>query len=91
MAHYFFDTSAQVKHYLVETGTDAVDRFIDEPGAELLIARLTLVETMSVFATKVRTGEFTSFAPTKGSVRLRCWRAWLSSIQSSLNAHLRRQ
>lgn len=58
MTRYFFDTSALVKHYHVETGTDLVDRFIHEPGAELVIARLTLVETMSVFAIKVRTGEF---------------------------------
>ena len=58
MARYFFDTSALVKHYHAEAGTDVVDRVIDEPGAELIIARLTLVETISVFAIKVRTGEF---------------------------------
>jgi predicted nucleic acid-binding protein len=58
MARYFFDTSALVKHYHPEAGTGAVDRIINEPGAELLIARLTLVETISVFAIKVRTGEF---------------------------------
>jgi predicted nucleic acid-binding protein len=58
MARYFFDTSALVKHYHAEAVTDAVDRVIDEAGAELLIARLTLVETISVFAIKVRTGEF---------------------------------
>jgi predicted nucleic acid-binding protein len=58
MARYFFDTSALVKHYHAETGTDVVDRVINEAGAELLIARLTLVETISVFAIKVRTGEF---------------------------------
>ena len=58
MARYFFDTSALVKHYHAEAGTETVDRLIDEPGAELLIARLTLVETISVFAIKVRAGEF---------------------------------
>jgi hypothetical protein len=52
------DTSALVKHYHAETGTDTVDRIVGEVGAELLIARLTLVETISVFAIKVRTGEF---------------------------------
>jgi hypothetical protein len=41
MARYFFDTSALVKHYHAEVGTDTVDRLIDEAGAELLIARLT--------------------------------------------------
>jgi predicted nucleic acid-binding protein len=58
MPRSFFDTSALVKHYHPETGTVAGDRLIDEPGAELLIARLTLVETISAFAIKVRTGEF---------------------------------
>ena len=52
MTRYFLDTSALVKHYHNELGTDAVDRFIGEAGAELLIARLTLVETISVFAIK---------------------------------------
>lgn len=58
MTRYFLDSSALVKHYHTELGTDAVDRIIGEAGAELLIARLTLVETISVFAIKVRTGEF---------------------------------
>lgn len=68
MARYFLDTSALVKHYHPEIGTHAVDRIIGEPGAELLIARLTLVETISVFAIKVRTGEFdaTEFARLRG-------------------------
>jgi predicted nucleic acid-binding protein len=58
MPRSFFDTSALVKHYHSETGTVAVDRIIGEPGASLIIARLTLVETVSAFAIKVRTGEF---------------------------------
>ena len=58
MPLYYFDTSALVKHYHMEAGTDAVDRLIAEPGARLAIVRLTLVETVSVFALKVRTGEF---------------------------------
>jgi uncharacterized protein len=58
MTRYFFDTSALVKHYHAEAGTGAVDRIIGTAGVELLIARLTLVETISVFAMKVRTGEF---------------------------------
>ncbi|QEH39069.1 PIN domain protein [Aquisphaera giovannonii] len=58
MARAFFDTSALVKHYHPERGTEAVDRLLGEPGAELVISRLTLVETVSVFAIKVRTGAF---------------------------------
>ena len=57
MPRYFFDTSALVKHYHAETGTEPVDRLLDEADAELLITGSTLVETISVFATKVRTGE----------------------------------
>jgi uncharacterized protein len=49
MPRYFFDTSALVKHYHVEAGTNVVDRVVDEAGAELLIARLTLVEIISAF------------------------------------------
>ena len=33
MPRYFLDTSALVKHYHVEAGTDVVDRVIDEAGA----------------------------------------------------------
>ncbi|WP_165233349.1 type II toxin-antitoxin system VapC family toxin [Aquisphaera insulae] len=58
MARSFFDTSALVKHYHPESGATTVDRLIGEPGAELVISRLTLVETASVFAIKVRTGAF---------------------------------
>src|SRR4051794_40326329 len=47
MARYFFDTSALVKHYHAEAGTGAVDRIVGTAGVELLIARLTLVETIS--------------------------------------------
>ena len=58
MARSFFDTSALVKYYHPEPGTESIDRLINEPGAELVISRLTLVETTSVFATKVRTATF---------------------------------
>lgn len=68
MTRSFFDTSALVKHYHLETGTATVDRLINESGAELVISRLTLVETVSVFATKVRTGTFdaANFARLRG-------------------------
>src|SRR5512142_3574790 len=58
MARSFLDTSALVKHYHAETGTAGVDRLISMLGAELLIARVALVETISAFAIKVRTGAF---------------------------------
>ena len=85
MARYFFDTSALVKHYHAEAGTNVVDRVIDEPEAELIIARLTLVETTSVFAIKVRTGEFDAaeFARLRGLFATHVVRAGIKSFGCS--------
>ena len=44
------DTSAFVKHYHAETETDSGERLLIEMEAELLITRLTLIETISIFA-----------------------------------------
>lgn len=56
MSHHFLDTSGLVKHYHPEVGTLEVDRLWADPGSELLISRLSVVETVSVFAKKVRSG-----------------------------------
>lgn len=60
MPRYFLDTSALVKNYHVEAGTQEVQRLVTGPGAELLISRLASVEALSGFATKVRTGNITA-------------------------------
>ncbi len=57
MPHYFFDTSALVKHYHTERGSAKVDQILGESGSGFSIARLTLAEVPSVFAKKVRTAE----------------------------------
>jgi predicted nucleic acid-binding protein len=57
MAHYYFDTSALVKHYHTEPGSTKVDQILGEARAASSIARLTLTEVSSAFAKKVRTGE----------------------------------
>ncbi|WP_165066049.1 type II toxin-antitoxin system VapC family toxin [Paludisphaera rhizosphaerae] len=57
MPHYFFDTSALVKHYHAEAGSLEVSKIVDDPKSINSIARLTLAEMVSVFARKVRTGE----------------------------------
>lgn len=57
MAHYFFDTSALIKHYHPEMGSHEVSKILDAPSSHCSIARLTLTEMVSVFAKKVRTGE----------------------------------
>ena len=57
MASYFFDTSALVKIYHREAGSDYVERITSQSGSRVFISRLSLVEMESVFAIKVRTGE----------------------------------
>jgi predicted nucleic acid-binding protein len=57
MPHYYFDTSALVKHYHSEAGSPEVSRILGEATSAFTIARLTLAEMISVFAKKVRMGE----------------------------------
>jgi len=57
MPHYFFDTSALVKHYHTEPGSLRVDQILGEAGSDYSVARLTLAEGLSVFAKKARMGE----------------------------------
>lgn len=56
MSDHFLDTSAFVKHYHPEVGTPKVDRLWADPAARLMVSRLGVVETVSVFAKKVRSG-----------------------------------
>src|SRR5262245_27967566 len=58
----FLDTSALAKHYHVETGSADVDRIWAEPGNALYISRVGIVEAVSVFAGKVRTGQLSASA-----------------------------
>src|SRR5437588_12548859 len=58
----FLDTSALAKHYHVEPGSPEVDRIWADPGNALLISRVGVVEAVSVFAGKVRTGELSTSA-----------------------------
>ena len=56
MAAYFLDTSALVKRYHPEDGTPTIDRVFSEPGADIVISRVALVEIVSALALKVRSG-----------------------------------
>jgi predicted nucleic acid-binding protein len=56
MSNHFLDTSGLVKHYHPEVGTSKVDSLWADAGAKLFISRLSVVETVSVLAKKVRTG-----------------------------------
>jgi predicted nucleic acid-binding protein len=57
LANFFFDTSAFVKRYHPESGTDRVLALFNQPQNHIQISRLTLVEVRSAFAVKVRSGE----------------------------------
>ena len=52
-----FDTSALCRHYHAEPGSDVVDHVLAESGATQYVSWLTVLETQSAFALKVRTGE----------------------------------
>jgi uncharacterized protein len=56
MAKAFIDTSALVKYYHPEEGTQEVTQIIEEPVSRHYISRLSLVETISAFAGKFRLG-----------------------------------
>jgi predicted nucleic acid-binding protein len=54
---YLLDTSALAKRYHLESGSEYMDRIIEQPGSRALISHLSIVELESVLAIKTRTGE----------------------------------
>lgn len=52
----FFDTSALVKRYHQEKGTDVVDTAFNQEGVKI-ISDISVIEFFSAFAKKVRIGE----------------------------------
>ena len=59
MAQYFFDTSAFAKYYHTEIGSLRVAAIFAEPGREIRVSSLGVLETQAAFAMKVRSGELT--------------------------------
>ena len=57
MAAYFFDTSALIKYYHTELGSDRVSEIFGEPERVVRASSLGVLEAQSVFAMKVRSGE----------------------------------
>jgi predicted nucleic acid-binding protein len=55
----FFDTSAFVKRYHREPGSDVVDTAFADKDAIRMISDMGVIEFYSAFAKKVRTGEIT--------------------------------
>jgi predicted nucleic acid-binding protein len=70
LALLFLDTSALVKYYRREPGSEFVERLFADASAQRVISRLALVEIESAFATKVRTGEIDSEAALMARRRL---------------------
>ena len=54
---YYFDTSALCRYYHTESGTPKVEHLIQNASATHVLSWLTVLETQSAFALKVRTGE----------------------------------
>lgn len=60
MPRYFVDSSALVKRYHRESGSDRLETLFDEPGHRFLVSRLALVEVYSSCARLVREGVITT-------------------------------
>ncbi len=56
MPDYFIDTSALVKLYHSEAGSERTASLAADPGSRLFISRLSLVEVQSAFSKSVRIG-----------------------------------
>lgn len=57
MPNYFFDTSALVKRYYREPGTDRVDALIEAGDTDVIISSLASIETVSAFRRKHNIGD----------------------------------
>jgi predicted nucleic acid-binding protein len=57
LPNYFLDTSALAKRYHKESGSEYMDRILEQSGSRSLISHLSIVELESVLAIKTRTGE----------------------------------
>jgi uncharacterized protein len=62
LAQYFFDSSALVKYYHAEIGTERIASIFAEPDRKIRISRVGLVEIQSALAMKVRSGVLTQAA-----------------------------
>ena len=59
MPIYYFDTSAALKHYHSEKGTDEVRRIVHDSASSCILSRLTLTEMQRGFARRARQREIT--------------------------------
>lgn len=59
MVDRFFDTSALVKRYHREPGTERVDELVEDAETEVIVSSLTIVEMVSAFRRKFDRGDVT--------------------------------
>ena len=57
MTYYFFDSSALIKRYHAEIGTDKIDEIIEQQNNEIIISSLALSEVTSAFNRKKHEGK----------------------------------
>jgi predicted nucleic acid-binding protein len=57
LPNYFLDTSGLAKRYHKESGSEYMDRILEQSGSRSLISHLSIVELESVLAIKTRSGE----------------------------------
>ena len=57
MGHYYFDSSALVKRYVIETGTDWVNGLYADFDHTIYLARITGAEIVAALFRRVRTGD----------------------------------
>ena len=62
MANYFFDSSALIKLYHPELGSQRIAAVFGEPDRRVIISRLAGVELHSALALKTRTGHLAGAA-----------------------------
>jgi uncharacterized protein len=59
VAHYFFDSSALVKAYIAEAGTNWVRTILDDPQHRISISALAEVEVISALTRRFNEGDLT--------------------------------
>ena len=57
MSRYYLDSSAAIKRYQVEQGSEEVNRIVNEQDSLRFISRLSVVEVQRAFNRRLRTGE----------------------------------
>ena len=67
MPLFYVDTSAFVKRYHVELGSDQVDRLFADPTASLVTANLAITELTSALDRKYQDGALTAIREVEAS------------------------